>query len=194
MTLRVFVDANVLHSRTLRDWTFLLRLEGADEMFQLHSTDDVVAETVRSLRRRFPLMRGLQMGHVKEQILASLDEIVPDFDPSIPYAGKDPNDRHVHAAAVAARADILLTSDRGLLEMPDQDDLPYEVYAPDDFFLLVDDSASGLVMRVTDRQRRYWSSKKKHRGLVGALQDAGCPKFADRVNGHLRTLSGPTEA
>lgn len=48
MMQRVFVDANVLYSRTLRDWTFLFR-GSTDGMFQLHSTEDVFAEVHKRL-------------------------------------------------------------------------------------------------------------------------------------------------
>ena len=190
MTVRVFVDANVLFSRTLRDWTLMLRLAGPSEMFQLHTTEDVLAETIRSLRRRFPMMNGRSMGEVRARIVESIDELVVDFDASIAYTGKDPNDRHVHAAAVASQADILLTIDKNLLNMPNADELPYEAYSPDDFFILVDDSAAKTVERVTDSQRAFWASKKHHSGLVQSLKDANCPQFAERVNGHLRVLSG----
>ncbi len=184
------MDANVLYSKTLRDWLFLMRLTGTGGIFQLHSTNDVVHEVMYHLRRRNPLRRGASLENVRQQILECLDEVVTEFDPSIRFPGKDEHDRHVHAAAVACRADILITQDRGFLELPNQDQLDYEIYHPDDFFVQFDDSAPRTVMDITQNQRRYWSTKKHHSGLVPALQKAGCPNFAKRVEGHLRTLSG----
>ena len=192
MTQRVFVDANVLFSRTLRDWLFLLR-EETGSMFQLHSTEDVLAEVVYRLRRAYPDRNGVETTRLRSVFEQNLDELVSDFDTSIEYHGSDPNDRHVHAAAVAGRSDILLTADYGFYNLADTDDLPYSVYGCDDFFLLVDDSDSASVLRVTDRQRHYWATRHNGgRSIVGALGASGCSNFAVRVNQHLRTLSGPT--
>jgi len=49
------------------------------------------------------------------------------------------NDQHVHAAAVACQAEIVLTSDGGFTAPGVVEELPYEVYPPDEFFVLVDD-------------------------------------------------------
>jgi predicted nucleic acid-binding protein len=184
---RVFVDANVLYSRTLRDWLFLLRRETGG-MFQIHTTEDVLAETAYRLRRSNPTMPGGVITDLRAKITSSIDELVGDFDATIPYTGADPDDRHVHAAAVASRADILLTEDGGFTG---SDDDPYEVFSCDEFFLLVDDSAGWLVQNVTADQNAYWAARTGPRKtLAGALQDAGCPLFAQRVEAHLQVLSG----
>ena len=184
---RVFVDANVLYSRTLRDWLFLLRRE-TEGMFQIHTTEDVLAETAYRLRRSNPTMAGGVIRDLREKITSSIDELVGDYDATIEYSGDDPNDLHVHAAAIASEAHILLTADQGF---DGSDDDPYEVFTCDDFFILVDDSASWMVERVTANQNAYWSQKEGGRkSLSQALKDSGCPKFALRVEGHLRTLSG----
>ena len=188
MLQRVFVDANVLCSRTLRDWTCLLRLR-TDGMFQLHTTEDVLAETVRTLRRKYPELPGGAVTRLRAAVLGAIDELVEDFDATVPYAGQDPDDRHVHAAAEACRAHVLLTEDQGFTPT---DAANYEVYRCDDFFLLVDDSAPGAVRDVVRQQAHYWSARPeaKRRGLADALRDAGCPQFAARVESHLRVLAG----
>lgn len=167
-------------------------------MYQLHSTVDVIAETMYHLRRNFPMADGRVTAQIDARLRDSLDEILDDYDSSIPYPGKDPDDRHIHAAVMHCRADILLTSDSGFDDPDVADLLDYEVYSPDDFFVLVDDSASACVQRVTEQQLRYWKSREvdgvKRKGLVDALKDAECPKFAERVETHLRTLSGVKSA
>lgn len=188
--LRVFVDANVLYSRTIRDWVFLLRLTGTGGIFQLHSTQDVITEAMYHLRKKSPLMKGRALALVRARIEDSLDEIVEDFDPSIHFYGDDVGDRHVHAAAIACRTDILVTMDEGFLALPNQDDLPYEIYHPDDFLVQVDDSAPQLVQAVTRDQRMYWRQKKHHSGLESALVKADCSKFAARIRAHLMKQSG----
>lgn len=83
-------------------------------MFQLHSTEDVLAETLYRLRRKYQKWDGGQITRLRARIIDVLAELVEDYDVGIPYDGRDPNDRHVHAAAVASRADMLLTADGGL--------------------------------------------------------------------------------
>lgn len=165
-------------------------------MFQLHSTEDVLAETLYRLRRKHPKWDGGQISRLRSRIIDVLDELVEDYNVEIPYDGSDPNDRHVHSAAVASHADILLTADGGFATLASANALPYSVYSCDDLFVLIDDSGSRAVQRVVDRQRDYWNRKREEgkpvKALVEALTGAGCPKFAARVQEHLRTLSGPT--
>ena len=188
MLQRVFVDANVFCSRTLRDWTCLLRLH-TDGMFQLHTTEDVLAETTHTLRRLHPDRPGSAVSRLRAAILDSIDELVDDFDATVEYHGTDPDDRHVHAAAIACGAHVLLTQDRGLRTT---DAAMYEVYRCDEFFSLVDDSAPWIVRDVVREQARYWSSRPRgaRKSLPGALRDADCPTFAGRVERHLRFLAG----
>lgn len=191
---KVLVDANVLYSKTLRDWLFLLRQE--TNMFAVFSTEDILTETIYHLRKNNAGWTGGQIAGVRELIERSLDDKVREYDPQIPYPFNDPNDRHVHAAAVAAGVDFLVTLDGGF-QLPaeiDPETLEYEIYTADEFFILADDSSSQAVMRVTERQRHYWEERTA-RGetpisLADALRRAKCPEFAARVEDHLRTQSG----
>lgn len=193
MEQRVFVDANVLYSRAIRDWLFLLR-NAAGGMYTLHSSPDVLLEVGRTYRKHFPRATGAQVTRVLDQLRDNLDELVPDFDGTLEWEGEDEHDYHVHAATIASGADILLTSDRGFLDMSD-DALPYSIYHPDDFFILIDDSLSAVAREVTQEQRRYYASRKQKADLHGRLKRAGCPRFADRVTAHLKAQSGvrPTD-
>jgi predicted nucleic acid-binding protein len=197
---RVFVDSNVFVSRTIRDWLFLLRQE-TDGMFQTHSTVDVIAESVRAVRRIRPRLDGAITHELQRRLIHNLDELQTSFDGTIPFAGSDRDDFHVHAAAVASRADILLTSNGR--DFGDPATLPYDVWTPDEFFVLVDDSAPAHVARVTADQHRYWSAKSSKRDLADALVAADCPRFAARVARHVhdprsgsrpRTAAGPSRS
>ncbi|WP_293954136.1 hypothetical protein [uncultured Corynebacterium sp.] len=78
MAQRVFVDANILFSKTLMDWLFLLR-NANEGMFQVHTTEDVIAEVISNFRKRTPRRQGCQTKRRSDLIRVSLDEIVPDF-------------------------------------------------------------------------------------------------------------------
>lgn len=193
-THRVFVDADVLVSRTTRDWLFMLRHN--TRMFQLHTTHDVIAETLSSWRNINPTANGKRIPELGEKIKTFVDEVLDDFPGDVAFHGKDKGDLHVKAAADHTRADILLTGNTK--DFGDPDLLAYDLYTPDEFFCLVDDSSEALVRAVTMEQTLYWQAEKDKgysvRGLVEMLRAAGCPNFANRVQGHLIFLGGPLSA
>lgn len=192
MTVRVFVDSNILASRTLRDWLFLLRFE-AEAMYSTSSSLDVILEAVRAQRRRQPKADGSMTRRLFEELHQHLDEVVDDFEGDVSFEGDDVDDHHVHAAAISAEAGVLLTNNGRDFGSPD--DLSYDIYDADDFFCLVDDSSSQHVRSVTRAQALYWTRRAEKysvpaKPLGVALVDAGCPKFALRVQAHLEVLSG----
>ncbi|WP_307867596.1 PIN domain-containing protein [Umezawaea beigongshangensis] len=192
----MFVDANVLYSRTLRDWLALLQLNSPEEVYTVYWTEDVLAETIYRLRRKHPDWNGAKITAIRDGIAATFEGgRVEDFVVDGTFPGVDGDDRHVHAAAVACRADFILTCDKGFSTAGcDAGSTPYEVYRPDEFFVLVDDSAPHLVRLVTREQTLYWVGREGRADLAGKLIDAGCPVFAERVRIHQGELSLPGHA
>ncbi|SFA84979.1 PIN domain-containing protein [Amycolatopsis marina] len=188
---RVLVDANVLFSRTLRDWLALIYINPGGEVYNVYWTEDILAEAVYQLRRNHPSWDGRQTRAIRDTIARTFEGgRVEDFVVDGSFQGTDPHDQHVHAAALACDADILLTCDGGFSGGPVNPDLlPYEVYTPDDFFVLVDKSVPEIVCAVTLEQTEYWRRKKQGKApLAEHLEAAGCPQFAKRVRtyqGHL---------
>lgn len=188
MPQRVFVDANVLASRTILDWLFALHCL-AGSMFVFHTSQDVLVEAARSLRKRLPTAPGKIIQDRVTKVEAVMEEIVSDFPGDIPFDGLDRNDYHVHAAAVASRADIVLTdnSERDITTSAELQH--YEILNTDDFLMLVHDSAPHLVLECTKQQLDYWQTQKNFRGLDEALKQAGCPNFASAVREALKVLA-----
>lgn len=180
----------MLFSRTLRDWLFMLRNQTAGGMYTVYATEDVIAETMYWLRRKNPKAPGTLIARVHDRIVKQLDDRITDFEIDGSYPGSDPDDAHVHAAAVASRASVLLTADSGFTDLDDAalDALPYEVQTPDSFFLLVDDASGAAVREVTRQQLDYWYSTKGEADLAKHLRGAGCPEFARRIADHVRSL------
>lgn len=184
MAQRVFVDANVLYSRTLRDWLFMLRLETGGGVFQLHTTWDVINETGARLRDKHPKAPGNLIANLMNKCQKHFDEILQDF-PGGPVAGiADEGDWHVHHAAEASRADILLTEDTGF----ESDESNYEAYNCDDFFVEIYSSAPDAVKRVIEQQARYWAAREGKQ-LPDALRAAQCTKFADVSLEHIKQMA-----
>lgn len=188
MTQRVFVDANVLFSKTLMDWLFLLHLENP-AMFQLHSTEDVFAEVVANMREKHPTAPGHKTARRAQLMRENMDEVLEDFPPDLAFTGTDPHDYHVHAGAVHGRADFVLTCNapQDITTTPEAE--PYDIVHPDDFFLVVADSNPACLIPVVRDQVAYWSAIPRHRQLDDALARADCPQFADRVRQTLAQIA-----
>lgn len=183
-----FVDANVLVSKTLRDWICLLRIETGGGLFVLHSSEDALTETAYKLRKKLPDAPGDTIAGIRASIRSALDDVLDAFPGGESFPGKDRYDRHIHAAAKECSADYLVTQDGGFAEI-DPDLLPYEVHTADEFFLLVATNAPEAVNRVIRRQLEYFEDKVGAKKLDRALEDAGCPNFAACVRLHLVAMA-----
>lgn len=185
----VLVDANILYSRTLRDWLSLLYLRGGHGMFRVFWTEDVMAETLYWRRKRNPLLDEEQVGGIRRRIAETFGDgsLITGYriDKTISYP--DLYDAHVHCAAVHAGVDIVLTANIDDFDFEEFDDLPYEVYGADEFFQLVDDSKPELVRCVVKEQLAYWVPRGG-KALPQALRDAAAPDFADRVRQYLQAI------
>lgn len=86
---------------------------------------------------------------------------------------------------MACGADFILTGDQDFfIADEDADSRPYEVFRPDDFFALVDDSAPALVELVTRERTTYWTERGGRTDLAARLSAARSPRFAERVRIH----------
>ena len=116
-----FLDANVLFPATLR--SVLLELAHADLYAPLWS-EDVHQEWMRSLvaarpnlpRERIARMRSLMEAHVGDVTVTGYESLISTL--FLP----DPDDRHVLAAAIHGRANVIVTSNLK--------DFPTDVLAP----------------------------------------------------------------
>lgn len=190
---RVLVDACALAPKTLRDWLLQLRLHGNADLFSLHYTEDTLAETIHTVRRMYPDLPGVDVTKIRDKIVNIMDDRIDDYghgqeEPTI----KDPFDRHVHAAATDGQVDILVTADTGFLQLDEviSDRFQYEIYHPDDLFLLVDDADPTLVQVVLQAQIAHRTKVgTPDYDFAGALRKSNCPQFADRITRRLQQLA-----
>lgn len=182
------MDANVLFSRTLRDWTLLLRNASGGLMFTVGASEDILAETVARLRDAHPTFSGGNIARLRRHLESQLDEIIDEFEIADWMLVEDEGDAHVRAAAVAGQFDMLLTSDRGLLADAEREKhASYEPIHPDDFFVLVFDSAPEVVDEVMGLQLRYFMNRDGEADLPRWMENSGCPNMAERLREHLRS-------
>jgi hypothetical protein len=185
----VLLDANILYSRTLRDWIALLQIE-APGLFNVMWTEDIMVETLYHLRKDNPLWSEEQIGGIRRRLEKAFTggQITGyQIDPALKYP--DVGDAHIHAAAVHGSVDIVVTMNGK--DLPYSDELPYEIYTPDDFLILVDDAVPQTVQKVTEAQLRYFHKKSSADDGVDLplhLKRANAPLFAERVREHLQNV------
>lgn len=190
MVVRALFDANVLYSRTRRDWLLMLQLKTLDSMFVGCWTEDIMAELVYSLRRAHPQWDGAVIAQLRGKIEAVLEGgRIEAYDCTLAYEGLDPHDRHVHAAAVAGGVGVLVTDDRGLLAIGGHASTPYDVMSVDDFLVLVAEGAPDAVAAVTEEQLEHAVRRGGDPDLASRLELAGCPAFGAHVRTVLQGLA-----
>ncbi|MDN4483209.1 PIN domain-containing protein [Demequina lignilytica] len=189
MPTRILVDANVLMSRILRDAVLILQIE-APGMFSTCWTEDILTETLYHVRRNNQQLSGDQMVRIRELITGSMTEQISSYEIVDLDGLRDPDDRHVHSAAVAGAVAMVVTQDRDFLDLDDEvaDGLPYDILSIDDFLVLADDSGPAHVRRMVARQWEYWRKRDPAADLPARFRLANCPRFAARVAAHVLNL------
>jgi predicted nucleic acid-binding protein len=187
MAFPAFLDTCTLFGAYLCDT--LLRLAEAEAFRPLWSAD-VLTELDRNLRER-----GLPEAAVTRRI-SEMQRVFPDaevtgYEPLIASMTCDPKDRHVLAAAVRARAEVLVTFN--VRDFPDDSTSAYDVQVVDTDSFLLDqlDLYPGLVMSALHRQSSsYKRPETSPADLLTRLAAAGVPRFAAEARRHLPPARG----
>lgn len=188
---RVFVDANIWYSRTLTDWLLMLSIESSPPPYYVYWSEDVLAEAIHHLRKKHPDWSGHRISLIRDRMVATLtmDMRVAEYTIDANFEGRDPDDAHVHSAALACGAGYLLTANLADFSQGSNDQ-PYEVIDPDTFFCLINEAAPALVRSVTAQQMTYWCRKRPEAKLSEYLRKSGCPEFAAAVARHAAAIGG----
>ena len=113
----IILDACVLFSAPLRD--FLMHLALLD-VFQTRWTDEIHAEWIRNVLKMRPDLTEKQLNRTKDLMNSHVrDCVVENYEHLIDKLSlPDENDRHVLAATIKAKAEIILTFN--LRDFPDE--------------------------------------------------------------------------
>ena len=108
MPLRALYDANALYPNTLRD--ILIRVTQAN-LVQARWTRSILYEMERAIRRNRPDIDPAKLAVLRDRMNASLRDCEVEGYESLKDCLKlpDADDRHVLAAAIACRADAIVT-------------------------------------------------------------------------------------
>ena len=125
-------DANTLYPAALRD--VLLTL-AANDMFQAKWTADIQREWIGALLRNQPHLDRSLLERTRDLMnLATRDCLVTGYETMIPALTlPDPDDRHVLAAAIVGKCDVIVSQNKK--DFPEEvlKPLGIELLHPDDF-------------------------------------------------------------
>ncbi|MCA1717453.1 MAG: PIN domain-containing protein, partial [Actinobacteria bacterium] len=123
MAFVALLDANVLYPAYLRD--ALLRLAEA-EIYQVRWSRQILDEMARNVLENNPDLPEEKIESLVRTMERAFPEaMVTEHEPLIPSMTNDPKDRHVMAAAVRGRADVIVTSN--VRDFPPEACEPYDV-------------------------------------------------------------------
>ena len=137
-------DASVLYPSDLRNLLMHLALTG---LFRAKWSADIHEEWISALLRNRPDLTRTKLERTRMLMdQYASDALVTDYRHLIPGLElPDPNDRHVLAAAIRARADVIVTIN--LRDFPPEAMAPFGIEAqhPDEFILHLLDLSPGIV-------------------------------------------------
>jgi len=147
------LDACVLYQAALRDLFMHLTVHF---VFQPKWTDQIHAEWIDNVlehrsdlnRTQLERTRDLMNAHARDALIENFEDLIPSL--SLP----DPDDRHVLAAAIRGRADVIVTYN--LKDFPETAVTPVgiAVQHPDEFLVHVLGLAPGVVLAALQRLRQ----------------------------------------
>jgi hypothetical protein len=153
-------DACVLYPAPLRDLLMWLALT---DLFRARWTNAIHEEWMRNVLKSRPDLTRAQLERTRDLMNANVrDCLVTGYEDLIDAVTlPDPDDRHVLAAAIRGRADVIVTFD--LDDFPADAIQPYGVDAqhPDDFVTHLLDLAPTAVYRAVKRQREALKNPPK---------------------------------
>ena len=181
---RALLDADVLYPAGLRD--MLLRLADRYLFTPLWSAD-IHAEWTRSLLADRPDLdaavlartRAVMDGHFPESVVTGYTAIARELD--LP----DPGDRHVLAAAIRGRADVIVT--RNLRDFPADRLAPHALVAehPDAFVAgLLKSDPETVLAAVRGHRAALHNPSRSVREHLAALERLGLPRTVSLLRAH----------
>lgn len=181
-TFTALYDSCVLYPAPLRD--FLMRLALTD-LFRARWTDQIHEEWIGAVLKERPDLkreqlertRALMNTHVRDCLVVGYEPLINGLD--LP----DPNDRHVVAAAIRARADVIVTFNLKDFPNPYLAGFGMEAQHPDEFVSHLIDLAPGAVCAAIKRQREGLRNPSKSvEELLDALSRQGLPDTVMRLS------------
>jgi len=173
---RAFLDASVLYPVSLRNLLMRLTLAG---LFQARWSAHVHDEWIRSVLRDHPHIPPSRLHDLRAAMDDQAeDSLVTGYEPLIGSLQlPDPDDRHVLAAAIAGRANVIVTCN--LRDFPEKLLRPYHIEAqhPDQFIQdLLGASPQAVAEAVRAQQARLTNPRVEMPELLVLFEKLGLTK------------------
>lgn len=182
MTIRAFLDANVLASKTQRDWLFKISLTSPG-LVSFYSSSRVLKEVAKTFLKRNPSATESAATQLESHLRKLLVDVIASSHISTPVAGIHPADIHVHYAVVASGVATLVTQntkDFRAIKRP-----PYQVVTADELLCQLYKGEPTTIQQVLESETNYWGTQlsfgRKVKPLDAALRDANCPVFGEII-------------
>ena len=180
-TFTVIFDACVLYPAPLRDLLMHLAMTG---LFRARWTDQIHDEWTRNVLTKRPDLKPEQLHRTRELMNAhALDCLVTGYELLISGLSlPDPNDRHVLAAAIRARADVIVTFNLKDFPAEHLEEFGIEAQHPDEFVTHQIDLDAGLVCTDVKRQRQNLKNPPRTAlELLATFEAQGLPQTVLRL-------------
>jgi len=183
--ITAFLDASVLYSPSLRNLLMRLVTNG---VFRVRWSQKVHDEWITALLRNRPDLsrqklertRALMDAHAREAVVSGYESLMHGL--SLP----DPDDHHVVAAAIKARADVIVTFNLRHFPFKMLDPLGLVSQHPDDFIHgLFERAPIAVVAAASEHRESLKSPAKTPEEYVAALERQGLPRTASTLCGFL---------
>lgn len=126
-----------------------------EDIFRAKWTEQIHQEWIRNVLLNRPDLRPEQLERTRQLMNAHVDDsLVTEFESLIPsLVLPDPDDRHILAAAIAGRCDVIVTFN--LKDFPEASLKPFEIVAqdPDSFMLYQLDLFPGKFLNAIKKHR-----------------------------------------
>lgn len=173
------VDACVLVQAAVRDT--LLRLFER-RLFLARWTDEIIEETVRTLRNKLGRTQE-QADHLVAELRAHFPDawIEPGYRELIPAMTNHEKDRHILAAAVKGQCEVIVTYN--LRHFPEESLKPYGIAVkhPDEFLIDLYHMDSEIVVHELHQQGADLRSPRNITEVLRSLKTCKCTQFAQLI-------------
>lgn len=160
MSIPVLYDACVLYGNEVRDLLIRIAISG---LVRAHWTDEILEEAFGNLAANRPDLSPERLAVTRERMNTAVPgALVSGYEPLVEALKlPDPDDRHVLAAAIAAGAVVIVTSNLNDFPAEILQPLGIEAKTPDDFVL---DRRRPMKRSLTLSNEPAWSVRRRHCG------------------------------
>lgn len=177
--IKVFLDANVLYSNTVRSLFIWLHVNGA---VQIYWSVEAWEEAFRSFESKNGHEKGLRFrASMRKNAIDKFSECMVDPHPITAIGLKDPDDEHILSAAIKCESEFLLTNDATFVGEPLPSEVKTTLASPDIFLSNLIVSNPVMVRQSVQDHIRSLSSKPTFEVYRESLRKSGVPSVASFI-------------